>query len=115
MQHLEGDKTESHAWGEATHTWTWPQIARQALQELGGSGSLKELYVLIEQHPKTQGKHWRARLRETLQGSSAFVRMAKGVWSVAWKYSKEDVEELNRLRREAHPLLGPRTTSTEES
>jgi hypothetical protein len=84
-------------------------IVRQALVALKGKGSLKELYALVESHPKTRGKeHWQAQLRQVLEGSSQFVRVESGVWALALKYSAKKVAKFNRIRRKEYPLLGPR-------
>ena len=82
------------------------------LTELGGEVPLKAIYALVADHPKTKGKaFWQARLRNVLEKSPEFVRVGGGLWSLASFYTKEEVEEFNRLRREAHPLLGPRQKS----
>ncbi|MBV8204467.1 MAG: hypothetical protein JO195_05515 [Candidatus Eremiobacteraeota bacterium] len=102
----------STTWPESSITWTWNETARRALEQLGGTASLKALYEAIEGHEKTKGKaHWRARLRETLQSRSDFCRVGPGIWSLSKLHSEEDVREYERVRRKQHPLLGPRTKS----
>lgn len=109
MEHAEEARPTSITWDESTSDWTWPHIVEQALQALGGTASLSELYKLIEQHPKTQGKQfWRQRARQVLEGTSRFVRVGDGVWSLSSQYSKEQIVDFQRLRRERWPLLGPR-------
>ena len=74
------------------------------LAELGDTAALSMLYGIIERHPRAkQRKHWKAKVRQVLERSKDFVRVDKGVWSFAWKYSPEEVQRLNDLRRERYP------------
>lgn len=96
---------------EKPESWTWKQLAVIHLVELGPTGtSLQALYARLERHAKAQGRaHWKARLRAALQGSSMFVRVDRGVWALANRFSDEEVQRMNQARREQHPPLGPRT------
>jgi hypothetical protein len=109
MSRTEGKRPTSFKWKEETHSWTWPMVVHHALELLRGKGSLKELYALVESHPKTGGnENWQARLRQVLEGSSQFVRVENGVWALSSKYDAKKVAKFNRIRRKEHPLLGPR-------
>jgi hypothetical protein len=109
MSRTKGKRPTSFNWKVETYPWTWPEIVYHALEALHGKGSLKELYALVESHPKTGGnEHWQARLRQVLEGSSHFVRVENGVWALASKYNAKKVAKFNRIRRKEHPLLGPR-------
>lgn len=109
MPRTKGKRPTSLNWKEETYSWTWPMVVHHALEKLDGKGSLKELYALVESHPKTVGnENWQARLRQVLEGSSQFVRVESGVWALSDKYSAKKVSALNRLRHKECPLLGPR-------
>jgi hypothetical protein len=62
---------------------TWRQAVRSALRNLGGKAELPELYKELENFVTTK-KHSnpQAKIRETLQTSSEFKPVARGVWAL---------------------------------
>lgn len=104
----ESEGPTSALWTEDTVDWTWFKIVHRAVSHEGWP-RLKRLYELIELHPKTrENKHWKARVRATLQRSPVFVRIDQDRWSRAELYHQDEVEAFNRIRREKFPLSGPR-------
>lgn len=93
-------------WTNASTTDTWRDIVTKALIANGEPVPLKKLYELVEPHPKAQGKKWfRARLRETLESSPTFTRVAQGVWDLSSRHSDAEVSKFETLRRERYPKL----------
>lgn len=91
-------------WRDASESDTWQHIVSRALATAGGTASLSMLYALIERHPKTASrKHWRAKVRQVLQASEAFVRVDDGLWSQASGHSAAEIARYNALRRTRYP------------
>ncbi len=102
-------RAPSHRWPTLTHDWTWPDIVRHVLTTAKWSLSLPELYARIEAHPRTaRNENWQARVREVLESHDEFVRVSKGVWALAVRFSARKVKALHRLRAKECPPLGPR-------
>lgn len=99
----------SQRWPASTHDWTWPEIVRHVLSRAKGTVALAELYARIESHPRTaRNRNWQARTREVLESHDEFVRVSRGIWSLAKRFSARKVKALHRLRTKECPPLGPR-------
>lgn len=60
---------------------TWRDLVQGALEELGGQGSLQEIYTLLKGAKKAQkNKFWREKIRQTLQINKNFAQVERGVW-----------------------------------
>lgn len=91
-------------WNGSARSFTWTQLVTHALTRLGGTASLTLLYSVIERHPRTRTrKHWKAKVRQVLEMSDAFVRVDRGVWSLSSKYKAKTLKKLNAVRRELYP------------
>lgn len=87
----------------------WRDIVLQALTALGGKATLKELYELLEHHPRTKHRdHWCAKVRQQLEASPTFVRVGPGVWSLAEQYGKRAIGQFERARRKQYPRRAKR-------
>lgn len=97
--------TAADLWPEATERDRWIDIVRHALQNAARKDAfLSELYMLIEMHPRTKGqKHWRAKVRQTLQQSPMFVRVAPGCWGLAENFDVEHIQWFAQQRRKQCP------------
>lgn len=63
---------------------TWRDLIQAALQEIGGTAALKDLYAVIEDTAKAKNnKHWKEKIRQTLQLHENFAPVEKGVWKLA--------------------------------
>jgi hypothetical protein len=92
-------------WPERSRSWIWRDIVCHALKSLGGTAPLRDLYAVIERHPRTKArKNWRPKVRQTLELSPLFVRVGDGTWSLAAGYSQRQVARFVRRRRERWPL-----------
>ena len=61
----------------------WHSVVLNAMEKLGGNATLKQLYSEIEGHAKTQtNKHWREKIRQTLQIYDDFRNVARGVYEL---------------------------------
>lgn len=60
---------------------TWGTLTRAALQALGGSASLTELYREIEGERPTHNRFWRAKVRQQVQRIG--YRVGPGRWALA--------------------------------
>ena len=91
-------------WANAIVTETWHSVVLRALEALGGTASLAAMYAVVEGHPKSKGrKHARDKVRQVLERSNEFVRVRKGIWSLARKHSPEEIERFNLVRRKLYP------------
>ena len=91
----------------------WNGIVYNVLESEREPVSLYRIYSRVEKaHPQftSERRHWKARVRATLQASREFVRTAHGHWDLAERHPKEYVEALERERRERYPLR-PKTDS----
>lgn len=58
----------------------WAAVTRAALEALGGTADLQQLYREIEGHRPTPNAFWQAKVRQTLQRIA--VRVDAGTWSL---------------------------------
>ena len=99
-------------WANAIVTETWHSIVLRALEALGGTASLAAMYAVVERHPKSTGrKHARDKVRQVLQRSNQFVRVRKGIWSLARNYSPDEIEKLELVRSKMYPRRPKATAS----
>lgn len=62
---------------------TWRSGLRHALTRLGGQATLQQLYDVLGDHPRAQGReHWKAKVRQELQKHSEFANLERGVWAL---------------------------------
>lgn len=62
---------------------TWRDLVQGAIEWLGGKAKLHDLYNIIEGSKKTmQNKHWREKIRQTLQLHENFKPVHRGVWKI---------------------------------
>lgn len=62
---------------------TWRDATQAALEELGGVASLQDIYNLLEHTEKARkNKHWKEKVRQTLQIYSDFYSVKRGVWAL---------------------------------
>ena len=89
-------------WPEAQ--WKWSSIVSSVLTVFNMEAKLSELYSIIESHPHARiNKHWKAKVRQTLQASDHFVRVGEGRWGLASWYDAQKVKRLNAKRRKLYP------------
>lgn len=61
---------------------TWRDLVQAALESVGGTASLPQLYEVIEGTKKAQqNKHWKEKIRQTLQIYNDFESVSRGCWS----------------------------------
>jgi site-specific DNA-methyltransferase (adenine-specific) len=60
----------------------WSAIVSRALEELGGSAALSEIYAAVEPRRPSGNSWWREKIRQTLSRSSEFVKLDRGYWSI---------------------------------
>lgn len=62
---------------------TWRDLIQGAVEWLGGKAKLEQIYELIEGSKKTSNnKHWKEKIRQTLQLHDNFVAVDRGVWQL---------------------------------
>ncbi|WP_245001161.1 hypothetical protein [Caldalkalibacillus thermarum] len=62
---------------------TWRDLVQGALEWLGGKACLPQIYKIIEGSKKArQNRHWKEKVRQTLQLYDDFVRLERGVWKL---------------------------------
>ncbi len=59
---------------------TWAAICRAALERVGGSASLAEIYAEIDGEQPTSNPFWHAKIRQTLQRMA--VNVGRGRWAL---------------------------------
>jgi hypothetical protein len=63
---------------------TWRDLVQAALESLGGTATLPQLYQVIESTKKAENnKHWKEKVRQTLQMYRDFECVKRGCWSFA--------------------------------
>lgn len=70
---------------QATLWSTWKNVVRHAIVQLGGKASLSDLYEVIAGMASDrigQNKHWKEKVRQTLQRADCFEPVERGVWSL---------------------------------
>ncbi len=86
----------------------------QAFVALGGQASLRQIYEIVELHPRSRrNKNWRPKVRQTIQADQRYVRVGPGAWAFAERYSPKKVAKLQRLRRERYPVKPKRSRQRE--
>src|SRR5699024_7697289 len=64
---------------------TWRDLVQGAVEWLGGSGTLEEIYSVIDGSKRTEtNTNWKAKIRQTLQLTDNFINIKRGVWSLAY-------------------------------
>lgn len=65
---------------------TWNHLVRNVMEELGGTASTEQLYTLLENHPKAQGKrHYRDRIRAVIQEyPNTYRPVGRGIYELAY-------------------------------
>ncbi|MCE4289858.1 class I SAM-dependent methyltransferase [Xanthomonas hortorum pv. vitians] len=58
----------------------WTAVVQAALEQLGGTATLAEIYREVEGHRPTTNAWWQAKVRQVLQRS--FRRVAPGTWAI---------------------------------
>lgn len=62
---------------------TWRDLIQGAMEWLGGKANLEQIYQLIEGSKKVlNNKHWKEKIRQTLQLHDNFVAVDRGVWGL---------------------------------
>ncbi|MBL4952069.1 hypothetical protein JK635_07580 [Neobacillus sp. YIM B02564] len=62
---------------------TWRDLVQAALQQLGGKGTLADIYSLLENTKKAvKNQYWREKVRQTLQLNRNFEPVSRGVWQL---------------------------------
>lgn len=61
----------------------WKAAVTRAVTELGGKAALEDIYRAIEPKRPTGNDWWRAKVRQTLGRSGAFVRVGPATWALA--------------------------------
>ncbi|MEK4822864.1 hypothetical protein [Priestia sp. FSL R5-0680] len=66
---------------KAFENMTWRDLIQGALEYLGGESNLSEIYSIIEDSKKARkNKHWKEKVRQTLQIHNNFNSNQRGVW-----------------------------------
>ncbi|WP_026701712.1 hypothetical protein [Salibacterium aidingense] len=61
---------------------TWRDLVQAAVQALGGRGTLSQIYHELASTKKaSNNKHWREKVRQTLQLHEEFIAVRRGLWS----------------------------------
>ncbi len=64
---------------------TWRDLVQGAVEWLGGKAKLEQIYELIEGSKKTlKNKHWKEKVRQTLQMHDNFVTVERGIWAIQY-------------------------------
>lgn len=68
----------------AFENMTWRDFIQAALEHLGGQSDLKSIYTIIEEsHKAKKNKHWKEKVRQTLQINQNFEPIDRGVWKLS--------------------------------
>lgn len=63
---------------------TWLGVVKEVMMQFGQPVSLAEIYAKIEGHKKAQkNPHWKEKVRQTLNSNAEFLRIERGIWSLA--------------------------------
>ena len=63
---------------------TWRDVVVAVMNNLGGEAKLEIIYREIDGHKKClKNKHWKEKVRQTLQQSKLFLNVDRGVWKLA--------------------------------
>lgn len=64
---------------------TWRDLVQGAMEWLGGKAKLEQIYELIAGSKKaTKNKHWKEKIRQTLQMHDNFVPIERGLWGLQY-------------------------------
>lgn len=66
--------------GNESRTNLWGEVVEKALLKLGGTGTLDQIYKLVEGNRPTGTQHWKAQVRKQLQ--SNYERTAPGTYTM---------------------------------
>lgn len=66
---------------------TWYPVVREILVTLGGEASLDHVYGAIQSRRPTSNPHWKAKVRQVLQNTDRFSRMAPGRYGLVNSHS----------------------------
>lgn len=62
---------------------TWRDLVQGAIEWLGGQARLQEIYNVLEGSYKAEGnRHWKEKIRQTLQLHENFIAVDRGVWKI---------------------------------
>ncbi|KLV18266.1 DNA methylase N-4/N-6 [Bacillus paranthracis] len=60
---------------------TWKDVVYAAMEMIGGTATLQELYDILADTEKTKSNpNWKAKIRQTLQINQQFTPVKRGVW-----------------------------------
>ncbi len=67
----------------AFENMTWRDLIQGALEYLGGEANLSSIYQVVQDSKKSQkNKHWKEKVRQTLQIHQNFYSVEKGKWKL---------------------------------
>lgn len=102
--HTNESQADRTVWKNASRHETWLDVVLKALIHCHPPAPLSKLYEQIEPHPKCRGrKHWKAKVRQTLEQSDKFIRVSDGVWDLSSQHSAKAVKKFDRRRRKRYP------------
>ncbi|HZH61499.1 MAG TPA: hypothetical protein VEY70_18410 [Metabacillus sp.] len=62
---------------------TWRDLIQGALEYLGGQSDLQSIYEVIQESKKAQkNRHWKEKVRQTLQLHENFISVERGIWKL---------------------------------
>ncbi len=62
---------------------TWRDLVQGAIEWLGGQARLQEIYNVLEGSYKAEGnRHWKEKIRQTLQLHENFIAVDRGIWKI---------------------------------
>jgi hypothetical protein len=97
-------KADRHTRKGASKNETWLALVLKVLTDHQSPVPLPKLYELVEPHPKTEGrKHWKAKVRQTLEQHDEFVRVGDGIWDLSSRHSAKALVKFASRRRERYP------------
>jgi len=69
---------------KAFENMTWRDLIQGALEYLGGESNLNNIYSIIQDSKKVKkNKHWKEKVRQTLQINNNFQPVHRGVWKLS--------------------------------
>lgn len=84
---------------------TWRSLVRSILNRDSEPVPLAAFYAVLDGSPGTRvNRHWKARVRATLETNAEFVRVGPGLWALASRYSEDELAVMNRARHERYPV-----------
>lgn len=62
---------------------TWRDVISSTLEEIGHEATLNEIYEIVKDTKKaTMNKHWKEKVRQTLQINDEFMSFSRGIWGL---------------------------------